>query len=84
LEPGGPNRSSSASPRSSISVSSAATNAAIRFVGPRAAAPAMTTKSQYGQIETQNGIWTYRATGGRAVDRVARLTDRATGTPVTR
>jgi hypothetical protein len=26
--------------------------------GPRAADPAMTTKSQYGQSETQNGTWT--------------------------
>ena len=26
--------------------------------GPRAAAPAYTTKSQYGQSETQNGTWT--------------------------
>ena len=32
--------------------------------GPRAAAPAYTTKSQYGQSETQNGMWTYSATGG--------------------
>ena len=32
--------------------------------GPRAAAPAKTTKSQYGQSETQNGTWTYSATGG--------------------
>ena len=36
----------------------------IRDRGPRAAAPAKTTKSQYGQSETQNGIWTYSATGG--------------------
>jgi hypothetical protein len=26
--------------------------------GPRAADPAMTTKSQYGQSETQKGTWT--------------------------
>jgi hypothetical protein len=32
--------------------------AATRERGPRAAAPAMTTKSQYGQSETQNGMWT--------------------------
>ncbi|MDQ1322902.1 MAG: hypothetical protein QG587_236, partial [Chloroflexota bacterium] len=29
-----------------------------REAGPRAAAPAYTTKSQYGQSETQNGTWT--------------------------
>ena len=29
--------------------------------------PATTTKSQYGQIETQNGMWTYSPTGGRTV-----------------
>jgi hypothetical protein len=33
-------------------------NAPIRADGPRAAAPAYTTKSQYGQSETQNGTWT--------------------------
>jgi len=27
------------------------------LLGPRAAAPATTTKSQYGQSETQNGTW---------------------------
>ena len=30
----------------------------MRLRGPRATAPAMTTKSQYGQIETQKGTWT--------------------------
>ena len=38
----------------------------MRALGPRASAPAKTTKSQYGQRETQNGMWTYRATGGAA------------------
>ena len=55
--PGGPNAASRASARSPSSVSSAAANAAIRFAGPRAAAPATTTKSQYGQSDTQNGTW---------------------------
>ena len=32
--------------------------AAIRFRGPRASDPATTTKSQYGQIDTQKGMWT--------------------------
>ena len=52
-----PNRSSSASARRSISVRTASRKAAIRAVGPRAAAPAYTTKSQYGQREMQNGTW---------------------------
>jgi hypothetical protein len=30
----------------------------MRAFGRRAAAPAYTTKSQYGQSETQNGMWT--------------------------
>ena len=47
-----------ASARRSISVSSAPTNASTRAAGPRAAAPAYTTKSQYGHSETQNGTWT--------------------------
>ena len=59
----------------------AATNAAIRFAGPRASAPATTTKSQYGHSETQNGTWTYSATGGARLDRLGRRErlDRATG-----
>jgi hypothetical protein len=35
----------------------AATNDPIRERGPRVADPAMTTKSQYGQSETQKGKW---------------------------
>ena len=33
-------------------------NAPTRLRGPTAAAPATTTKSQYGQSERQNGTWT--------------------------
>ena len=53
-----PKAASAASARSVISASSASVNASTREAGPRAAAPAYTTKSQYGQSETQNGTWT--------------------------
>ena len=93
-DPGAPKASSRASARSSSSVATAASNAAIRFAGPRAAAPANTTKSQYGQTDTQNGTWTYSPTGGRARTSViaatcsrnatAELTDPATPAPEVR
>ena len=37
-------------------------------LGPRASAPAYTTKSQYGQWATQKGKCTYRPAGGAAAN----------------
>ena len=54
-------------PAARSSASSASTNAADARSRPaRRRARRYTTKSQYGQSETQNGTWTYSATGGRA------------------
>ena len=53
-----PNAVSRASTRKSSSARSAPTKASMRALGPRAADPAYTTKSQYGHSETQNGTWT--------------------------
>src|SRR5215211_1956751 len=65
--PGAPNEASAASARSAISASTASTKTSTRAAGPRAAAPAYTTKSQYGHRETQKGTCTYSATGAPAV-----------------
>ena len=55
--PGAPNARSSASARRPSSTCNASRYWPIRLRGPRAAEPAMTTKSQYGQRETQKGTW---------------------------